>query len=120
MKRKAFLLLVNVVVYGCASRSLIQEENPIKAISNFYNRNAIVAAPTFVGNVICGTPFILLAETTDKLYTGDKSKTYKSFINNIWLLPSCSCGAVTGLPFIPISYVLDESNSDPLGLEITP
>ncbi|WP_157205006.1 hypothetical protein [Methylomonas methanica] len=120
MKRKVFLLLVNVLLYGCASRSLIQKENPIKVISNFYNRNAIVAAPTFVGNVVCGTPFILLAETINKLYTGDKSKSYKSFINSIWLLPGCSCGAITGLPFIPISYVLDKSNSDPLELEITP
>lgn len=51
MKYAAFLLSIFFIVTGCASRSQISEDNPIKLISNLYNRNFIVAAPTYVGNL---------------------------------------------------------------------
>lgn len=116
MKSQIILLCLNLVVAGCASRSQIHDDHPLKGISNLYNRNKMVAIPTFVGNAICGAPFALLSTGFDAVYVGKKTKTYHSIINNVFFIPASACGAVTGLPFIPFSYAFDESPISPLGI----
>jgi len=50
--------------------------------------------------------------TFDAVYIGKlgkRTETYRSAINNSYLLPAMACGAATGLPFIPLSYIFEES-----------
>jgi hypothetical protein len=103
------LSLLIVMQIGCASRSQIREDNPIKEVSNLYNRNFVVAAPTYVGNVVCGAPFLLISGLIDSAVTGKRSKAYYDRINNLYLVPASVCGAITGLLFVPFSYLCDES-----------
>jgi hypothetical protein len=106
------IMITMLLMTGCASRSQIKEENPIKGISNLYNRNFIVAAPTYVGNLICGVPFFFLSAGIDTVYPGKKSETYFNVINNIYFIPSSICGVATGSLFIPFSYACEESPWD--------
>lgn len=118
-------LLLGFSFSGCASRSMIDNDNPIKPINNLYNRNFIVAQPTYIGNLICGTPFLLLSTAVssgtnfinDTIYPEEKyrhkhSESYFKFINNIYFVPASICGAIVGAPFIPLSYICDESPWD--------
>lgn len=112
MKLIALLLCSSLALAGCASRSQIRDDNPIKEVSNLYNRNFVVAAPTYVGNLICGAPFFLLAGAIDTVHTGAASETYYNTINNVYLVPASVCGAITGAVFVPISYICAESPWD--------
>ncbi len=108
MKYAALLLSVCLAITGCASRSQISEDNPIKSISNLYNRNFIVAAPTYAGNIICGAPFFLIATAVANIHVTNKTETYTRFVNNIYFIPASICGTITGAIFIPVSYICKE------------
>lgn len=112
MKFTAVMLSVFLVVSGCASRSQIQDDNPIKGISNLYNRNFVVAVPTYFGNLVCGTPFFFISGGIDAIYSGKRSDAYYNSINNAYLVPASVCGAATGAVFIPFSYLCAESAWD--------
>lgn len=115
MKKYVFGIIVlvwSVSFNGCASRSMIDEENPIKGVSNLYNRNFIVAAPTYAANIICGTPFLLLTAGIDAIYPFKKNESYAKVTNNLYFVPASVCGAVIGAPFIPLSYACEESAWD--------
>jgi len=79
---------------------------------DLYNRNFVVAAPTFVGNAICGAPFFLIAGGADALISGEKSETYYNVINGIYLVPATICGFATGTAFIPFSFICEEDPWD--------
>jgi len=108
MKRLLTLLFIVLALAGCASRSQISEESPIKGVSNLYNRNFVVAAPTYAGNLVCGTPFLLLSMGVDSIYPGTRTETYYEVTNAIWYVPASICGVITGTIFIPFSYICDE------------
>jgi hypothetical protein len=115
MKKYIFCIMIliwSVSFSGCASRSMISKENPIKGVSNLYNRNFVVAAPTYAGNIICGIPFLLLSEGITTVYPFEKNDAFTKVINNIYFVPASICGAVIGTPFIPLSYACDESAWD--------
>jgi hypothetical protein len=112
IKQAIGIMITMLLMTGCASRSQIKEENPIKGISNLYNRNFIVAAPTYVGNLICGTPFLLLSSGIGAVYPGQKSETFFNVINNVYFIPASICGMATGSIFIPFSYACEESPWD--------
>lgn len=105
-------MLIALTCAGCASRSALRDDNPIKPVADQYNRNFIVAAPTALGNAVCGAPFFLLSSAADALYRGERSEAYYSGINNFYLVPASACGAVTGAVFVPLSYVCDETPWD--------
>jgi hypothetical protein len=95
---------------GCASRSYTKSHSFLSPIINLYNRNFIVAAPTRVGNYVCGSPFFFLSGGIDALFSYKAhSETYYGVINGIYILPANICGAITGTLFIPISYVCPEN-----------
>ncbi len=112
MKLATVVLSLCLAVSGCASRSQIRDDNSIKVVSNLYNRNFVVAAPTYFGNLVCGAPFFLISGAIDALYPGKRSEPYYSFINNVYLVPASACGAATGAVFIPFSYLCNESPWD--------
>ncbi len=97
---------------GCASRSALRDDNPIKPLADQYNRNAVVAAPTALGNAVCGAPFFLLSGAIDAVYSGVRSERYYRGINNLYLVPAAACGALTGAVFVPLSYACDEAPWD--------
>lgn len=110
MKKLFLLLLVTINLIGCGSRYFIQD-NAITPVANLYNRNFIVAAPTMVANLVCGTPFVLisagLAAFTVK--SEPSSEAYYDIINGIYFIPATICGSIVGAPFIPFSYVCPEN-----------
>lgn len=107
-----YLTILFLLLSGCSSRSVFDEDNPVKPISNLYNRNFIVATPTAVGNAICGAPFLLVTTLVDSLIPGKKSDTYFNTMNNLVYVPASICGSVTGTLFVPISFVCDENPWD--------
>ena len=99
-----------MVLSSCASRSYTNDHNFINPFFNLYNRNYIVAAPTLIGNVICGAPFFFLAGGLDSLSPHNApSEFYYGVINGIFILPASICGAMTGTLFVPISYLCPEN-----------
>lgn len=108
MKRAGVVCVVLALVAGCASRSQIAADNPVKPVADLYNRNFVVAAPTYAANLVCGAPFLVLSFGIDAVYPGTKGDGYGRFINNVYFVPAAVCGAVVGAPFIPISHVCDE------------
>lgn len=108
MKRIAALFFIILALAGCASRSQIREDNPLKEVSNLYNRNFLVAVPTYAGNLICGAPFLLVSGGIDSIYPGTRTEVYYKVIDGIWLVPASICGVITGTLFIPVSYACGE------------
>ena len=104
-----YLVILILLLTSCASRGSIDKDNPIKPVTNLYSRNYIVAAPTLVGNTICGVPFYLLTSLVGAIYPGEKSDTYYSVMNGIVMVPASVCGVITGSVFVPVSYVCDEN-----------
>ena len=108
MRKWLYLLALICLLGGCASRSQITEDNPLKPAADLYNRNFLVAAPTYAANLVCGAPFMALSFGVDAIYPWPKGETYTRTINNIYFVPASICGAVIGAPFIPISYLCEE------------
>ncbi|HUX90764.1 MAG TPA: hypothetical protein VMV48_08750 [Gallionellaceae bacterium] len=108
MRVIAILLCLCCIFTGCASRSQIREDNQIKSAADLYNRNFVVAAPTYAGNLFCGAPFFLLSSGIDAIYFGERTESYYKFINNVYFIPASVCGAIVGAVFVPVSYVCDE------------
>lgn len=108
MKKLLICLILIALSTGCASRAFLQKDNILQPAFNLYNRNFVVAAPTFIGNLICGTPFFFIAGGIDALIAGEKSETYTQTINGIWLTPASICGFVAGLAFVPVSFACKE------------
>jgi hypothetical protein len=97
---------------GCASRSGLEADNPIKPAADLYNRNFIAAAPTLAGNLLCGAPFLLLSTGIAGLYTGKRSDSYYRAVNNVHVVPATLCGALTGALFVPLSFVCPQDPWD--------
>jgi len=112
MRTTALLLAMTLAFLGCASRSQINDDNPLKTASNLYNRNFVVAVSTYVGNIVCGAPFFFLSGAFDALYKGERTESYYTAINNFYVVPASACGAITGALFIPFSYGCKESPWD--------
>lgn len=97
--------LLSAALIGCSSRAYFQN-NALTPVTNAYNRNFIVAAPTALGNIACGTPFFLLSMGLAQ------TRLNSNIVNGIYLVPATMCGAVTGLPFMLFSYVCPENPWD--------
>jgi hypothetical protein len=106
------LVTLCTLMAGCASRSALEKDNPIKPVADLYNRNFVVAAPTLAGNVICGAPFLALSTGMAAVYSGERSERYYRTINNVHVLPAAICGAITGAVFVPVSWVCAEDPWD--------
>lgn len=102
------VIAASLVLVGCASRSRFEEDKPVKPITDLYNRNFVVAAPTAVGNIICGAPFFLMSGAFDALYKGKREESYYRALNTFYFVPAAACGAITGTLFIPFSYACKE------------
>lgn len=112
MKNITCAFVIFLTLSGCSSRNYTNSDNSLSPLINLYNRNFIVAAPTKVGNYVCGAPFFFLAGAIDALLPPLKiisSETYSNVLNGIYILPANICGAVTGTLFIPLSYLCPEN-----------
>lgn len=98
------VIAISTNLAGCASSDYYQH-NELTPVFNMYNRNHIVAAPTRVGNYLCGFPFFLIAA----IVPHGKSETSINFVNGIYETPATICGAVFGAPFIPFAYICPEN-----------
>lgn len=97
------------VLSSCASRSVLQD-NPITPAINLYNRNFISAAPTYLGNIICGTPPYLLVTLLDAVFSPlDPSETFYNVENAFVMAPAMICGALLGTSFVPLSFICPEN-----------
>ena len=94
-----------VFLSGCASRYEYQD-NALTPVINLYNRNFIVAAPTMIGNIICGAPIILLTMGFDAIFQIKNDYGISEALTGI---PTMMCGAVLGTLFIPVSYICPEN-----------
>lgn len=122
MNRLLLLILFSIAFSGCASRSFLGDVFPyfkdskVSPVLDLYNRNYVAAVPTAVGNVICGTPFFFLAtgvvQVVGEEINPDRAETYGRAINGIYLVPAIMCGAVTGVAFIPFSFICEENPWD--------
>jgi hypothetical protein len=88
-----------VLLAGCAFRS-DPVPDTIKPFYNLYSRNFIVAAPTAAANGVCGAAGGLALG----MYSGNEGGFYLG-----GLVGAHACGAVIGLPFIPLSYLCEEN-----------
>ena len=68
-----------------------------------------MAAPTRVGNYLCGTPFFLIFMGLASIGTKHYSETSINVISSIYLVPGTICGAIFGTVFIPFSYICPEN-----------
>jgi len=84
---------------GCAFRS-DPVPDTIKPVYNLYSRNFLVAAPTAAANGVCGAAGGLALG----FVTGHEGGFYAGGV-----LGAYACGAVVGLPFIPLSYLCGEN-----------
>ena len=94
------ILATLVIVAGCAFRSDPVPDNAIESYSNLYSRNYVVAAPTAAANGICGAAGGIALGLT----AGHEGGFYVGAI-----IGAHACGAVVGLPFIPLSYLCEEN-----------
>lgn len=97
-------LILLMVCTGCASRDFPREGHPLKPVVNLYSRNFVVAAPTRVGNYLCGAPVFLIGTPL----TG-WSNTAGKIVWDTTLVVGSICGFFTGSLFIPVSYLCDEN-----------
>jgi hypothetical protein len=88
-----------VLMAGCAFRSAPVPDT-IKPYYNLYSRNFIVAAPTAMANGVCGAAGGIALG----FYSGQEGGFYVGS-----LVGAHACGAVVGLPFIPLSYLCEEN-----------
>jgi hypothetical protein len=103
---------------------------PLHGAIEAYSRNEIVCVPTAVGNILGLTvgwaltlatlpltlPVILLADKHDwsTRARGDDSVLAKAGIGFL-LFPAFLLGGVTGTPFLPFSYLAEESPCNLVG-----
>jgi len=108
---KGLVVFISIWLTGCVSRGVISDDSLIAPVNNLYKRNFVVAVPTLVGNMICGTPFYFLHEV---LLNPSESvpgiKTRKS--EAIYHVPASLCGIATGTVFIPLSFLCEENDWD--------
>lgn len=103
------MLTATALLGGCASREAYQH-NALTPVINLYNRNFIVAAPTLAANYLCGFPFFWVSAGVDAVPQKEvPSREYYAFVNGIYAFPAMACGAVVGLPFVPLSFVCPEN-----------
>ncbi len=113
----AFVALL--MLSGCAVRFLESDnkdrsgfESMVTTLSNSYSRNYIVAAPTLVGNLVCGAPFYpiglaLADKALDQAFSpGVQWAVYGSGVS---IFAGLICGTVTGTLFIPFSFLCHEN-----------
>jgi hypothetical protein len=93
---------VALLVSGCAVRGAL----PSNAVTDAYSRNFIVAAPTAAANIACAIPFGNIPEETPRWEPG---RTWIKTLKFTAQASSATCGAVVGLPFIPVSYLCEEN-----------
>jgi len=93
------ILAILVLVAGCAFRS-DRVSGTMEPYYNLYSRNYIVAAPTAVANGVCGV--------AGGLALGFVTGNGDAFIGG-GVIGGYACGAVVGLPFIPLSYLCEEN-----------
>ena len=86
-------------IAGCAFRS-DPVPDTIKPVYNLYSRNFLVAAPTAAANGVCGA--------VGGLALGFVTGHEGGFLAG-GVLGAHACGAVVGLPFIPLSYLCGEN-----------
>lgn len=109
MKSLTGIIFACILLSGCASRDFIRQ-NALSPAIDMYNRNFIVAAPTLVGNYICGAPFFLISAGIDTIAPENtRSETYYKFVNGLYIVPAAFCGAITGAIFVPISFICPEN-----------
>jgi hypothetical protein len=109
MRRLAALLTAGALLTGCASRDVYQH-NALTPLINLYNRNFIVAAPTYAANYLCGFPFFWVSAGVAAIsQKSDSSDEYYAFVNGIYVFPAMACGAIVGLPFVPLSFICPEN-----------
>lgn len=89
-----------LLVSSCAYRT-VQSGNPgeFEPVYNLYSRNFVVAAPTAAANVICGV--------ANGIAVGAIVADGNAMLGGA-ALGAHACGAIVGLPFIPISYLCEE------------
>ena len=99
--RHLIIPLILSLLAGCAFRAE-QPTNHEKSESytDLYSRNFLVAAPTASANALCGAAGGVAVAS----HGGD---AYAS-VGGV-LLGAHVCGAIVGLPFIPLSYLCDEN-----------
>jgi hypothetical protein len=88
-----------VLITGCAFRA-DNVSDTIEPFYNLYSRNFVVAAPTAAANGVCGG----VGGLALGIYTGHEAGFYAGA-----LAGAHACGAVVGLPFIPLSYLCEEN-----------
>jgi hypothetical protein len=93
------IFVILVLVTGCAFRSN-NVHDTTESFYNLYSRNFVVAAPTAVANGVCGG----VSGLALGVYTGHEAGFYVGA-----LVGAHACGAVVGLPFIPLSYLCEEN-----------
>jgi hypothetical protein len=110
------IVVVLIGLTGCASRGALGKDGALTPAADTYSRNWIVAGPTLVGNVVCGTlgvPFYLVmgafahCERTDDCER-EVCNWASQNMGYAPVVPGVACGAVTGAPFIPVAMLAPE------------
>lgn len=111
MYRLPIFVIVSAIS-GCAFRDEPPVPGNLQTYTNYYSRNFIVAAPTAAANTVCGfaggiaggvAGYALLTRTNAGNADVTKLIPIGATIGGV------ACGSVVGLPFIPVSYLCDES-----------
>ncbi len=122
--RAAALLLafwVTSTGVGCAfRRALVDEDSPLRPVTDLYTRNAIVAVPTLVGNGIgamVGLPFAFSFRALEHC-DPDAEPACNWAVGAAMMslvVPGVAVGALTGAPFVPLALLAPEDPTDPIG-----
>jgi hypothetical protein len=104
VQTKLIACIVTIIVfslYGCAERGqLFPNFKAGQPILNLYNRNFIVSMPTQVGNVACVLPFLPFG-----LISIQPPSIVEYAANTL----ITTCGAITGISFVPLSFICPEN-----------
>lgn len=99
--RHLIIPLILSLLAGCAFRTeqATKPESP-ESYTDLYSRNYLVAAPTASANALCGAAggWFIASQGGD---------AYAS-LGGV-LIGAHVCGAIVGLPFIPLSYLCEEN-----------
>ena len=99
--RHLIIPLILSLLAGCAFRTeQATKSESSESYTDLYSRNFLVAAPTASANALCGAAGgVAVASQGGDAY---------AFLGGV-ALGAHVCGAIVGLPFIPLSYLCDEN-----------
>ena len=99
--RHLIIPLTLSLLAGCAFRTeqATKPENS-ESYTDLYSRNFLVAAPTASANALCGA--------AGGWFVASQGGDAYASLGGV-VIGAHACGAIVGLPFIPLSYLCDEN-----------